>query len=170
MPNSVAIPLVGAVSRGMDLLSSPLWICVGRTTPWPQENNPPTASPTTTHIDEPVLYKRCEVATFVVEDENGEYTVNGVKYRPVSNGYARNNLVTTILIRAIIYDNDLSEEISFRQVGLYSKLIPTPGNESKTKLLPSEVQDPGFLEWFSNLEPINTQPNQHQIFYIVLNF
>ena len=170
MPNYVAIPLIGIVSRGVDLISSPLWICVGRTTPWENEGNPPTTDPETRNITEPILYKQCEVATFVVEDSNGEYIVNGIRYQPVTVAYARENLVTTVLIKATIYDTDLDESVTFRQVGLYSKLIPTQGNESKSKLLPSEVSDPGYLEWYSNLEPINVQPNQHQIFYIVLNF
>jgi hypothetical protein len=170
MPNYVALPLIGNTSRGVDFISTPLWICLGRTTPWPDEENPPIADPNTTNITEPIIYKRCEVQSFVVEDPQGEYIVSGVRYRPITIAQARATMATTILIKATILDNDVGDEVTFRQVGLYSKLIPTPGNEPKTKLLPNEVQDPGYLEWFANREPIHIQPNQHEIFYIVLNF
>jgi hypothetical protein len=170
MPNSIAIPVIGNISRAMDFISGDLWICIGRTTPWPDENNPPIVSPDILDVEEPVIFKKADVKTFVVEDTTGEYIVQGVTYKAVSEEFARNNLVTTILIKATITDTDISDDVTFRQVGLYSKLVPTAGNEGKTLLLPSEVEFTGYLEWVSNREPLHIQPNQYEVFYIVFNF
>ncbi|MCS7241315.1 hypothetical protein [Candidatus Caldatribacterium sp.] len=170
MPNFVTIPIIGRVSRAHDFISGPVWICIGRTTPWTNDSVPPPTVPDKTTIEEPVIYKRCDVVSFVIEDPNGEHTVSGIRYKEVSPTYARVNFTSTILIRAVINYDDVNDDITFRQVGIFTKLKPKSGSEMKTVLLPSEVDDPGFLEWYANQEPIYIQPNHHQVFYVILYF
>lgn len=171
MPNFVIIPRIGSTSRVKDILENDVWLCIGRTTPWGEEDLPPQPDVGTTELDEPVVYKKIIEKYFVQEvSEDGDYYVSGTWYKILSEAEARTAKTNLVIFTTSLTFEEIGDEITFRQVGLYSNLIPAEGYEEATFLTPDQVEDPGWLEWFSNREPINVQPEQTQIFYIVLAF
>jgi hypothetical protein len=170
VPNYKTITRLGSVSRAKDFLENQFWICLGRTTPWNQTDTPPEASTNTTTIDEPILYKRITQAYFVKPvASNGDFYIEGTWYDIITEAQARSELISyVILVASISYEDIGDDSISFRQVGIFSRLVPKEGYEEYTILTPDQVDDPGWLEWYANLEPIMVQPNQSQTFYIII--
>jgi len=171
VPNYKTITKLGSVSRAKDFLQNPFWVCIGRTTPWDEnEDNPPEAIITTVAIDEPILYKhltqKYHVQPVTVE---GDFYIDGQWYKVITEDEARDNLIPYVLLTNTITYNDIGDDtITFRQIGVYSRLIPKEGYENHELLTPDQVEDPGWLEWYANLEPVRVQPNQTLTFYIVI--
>ncbi len=162
MPNSSTIPKIGATSRVKDFLQhDDIWICLGRTTPWDNDDDPPQVSGETTAIEEPIIYKKITEKYYVKEvPGNGDYYIEGRWFSIITEEEARASKADTLVLAVTISDQDVSDNVTFRQIGIYSRLVPASGHENDTILTPEHVSDPGWLEWYSNREPIQIQPNQ----------
>lgn len=171
MPNFVLIPLVSSTARCFDLLRNTLWLCIGKSTPWSEEDSPPQPNNLVTEVSEPILYKRITDKYLVKEvPSNGDFYVSGYWYKVLSESEARAEKANYVLLTTTLTFEEVGDNVVFRQVGIYSYLKPKQGFENATLLTPDQVDDPGFLEWISNREPIYIQPEQMQTFYIVLAF
>lgn len=69
------------------------------------------------------------------------------------------------------YDpGDMSDAITYRQVGVFTKLSAIATASASTLLDPAEVSDAGYLEWVSNREPVNVQPDQYEVVELLITF
>ena len=177
MPNHRLVPIMSGTSRAMDYMTSSdygIWVALGRTTAWDNDLDPPAPDPNITDIEEPVLFKQLDDLTFVIEDGEGDIVVGGITYSAVSNQYARDNIVTRVYNHVTFTPEEIKafggQDCVYRQVAIYSKLIPSTGHEADTILDPNDIDDFGYLEWISNREPVYVQPDQLEIIRVNFTF
>ena len=74
------------------------------------------------------------------------------------------------VVSYIAYD-ELPTDFTYRQIGLYTKLSKKDGvAESKSALLPYEVEDPGILEILDNRRPVYRELDQREKLAVVIEF
>lgn len=174
MPNISIVPNRSRVSRAYDFYNNTLWIGLGKTTPWTDEGNPPAPDPGVETIDEPVIYKKATVVSFVVEDELGELAVYRnnelIHFSFISPTEAIDQNISSIFIEGQFLPAEVGDEVVYRQVGIFSHLTPAEGYESADILTPANITDIGFLEWISHQEPVYIQPNQINTIQVIITF
>lgn len=164
----------GRVEEAIDLKNKTLWMCFCRTeTAWPttlttDDDNPPSPLPTDAEDDEPYLYVKSEYKTlcrpvtlevFEATDPllrvaigSGRPDVAPVYYvYESSDATAYENSARWVYMRARL---DVAAGIHppgvFRQIKVYSGLIPAAGEGAATWLLPDHVEDRGKMRWIRN--------------------
>jgi len=174
VPNISIIPNRSKVSRAYDFYHNTLWVGLGRTTPWTDEGNPPTPSQDVQVLDEPIIYKKTSVVTFVIEDEEGAIAVYRgselVHFRAISPEEAVAQNISSIFIECQFLPEEVADTVTYRQVGIFSHLVPAEGYEANDILAPENVDDVGFLEWISHQEPVYIQPNQINTIQVIITF
>lgn len=169
MAEQIIIPNLRGSMLGYAVLSGNVFVGVGRTTPWDDEDNPPVPSSELTNIEEPILYKKPDRFSFaLLDDENGTIPVLGHLYRLLSTEEARAIQCRSILSQVSLSVLDFEGEISYRQIGLFNFLIPTEGNEMKSILRPNEIQDVGYLFHVSNRSPYYIYSHHGETISLVL--
>lgn len=136
-----------------------MYLVIGKTSPWTNEDAPPATDPNTSTLQEVVGYKKVSKASlcreYVADDEN--------KYPVISYGTRKFTLIPDedayrekawmVYIESEIVGDELPLG-TFRQVGLHTDLVPKTGVD-KDALLPSEVTNAGILQFFENRQQQN---------------
>lgn len=138
-----------------------LWVAIGRTSPWtPDDEIPDDPQPGATGIDEPICYRRpvkltvakqVDQATYDGLPETDRSNVNGILLQFVDDEDAYTEYARLLYFRAVwnpVTDGHPADD--FRQVGLFSGLVPSAGHEADDWLAPANVDDPGLLEYVDN--------------------
>lgn len=139
------------VSRALDFYNKDsIYFCIGKSAAWPDETTPPDPSITATDISEIIGFKKVEVKQLVIPDPDGTITYRSSKWSVVSPANALAQGAKYVYLKTVIQYNDLPVGY-YRQVGLYSNLIPAVGVPAgQYNLLPSEVANRGILEALDN--------------------
>ncbi len=169
MAEQIIIPNLRGSMLGYAVISGNIFIGLGRSTPWDDEDNPPTPSAELTNIEEPILYKKPDRLAFAtIDDDNGTIPVLGHLYRLLSTEEARIVQCRSVLFQVSISILDFGEETSYRQIGLFNFLIPSEGNEMKTVLLPEEIDDVGYPFHIANRSPYYIYSHHGETISLVL--
>lgn len=163
--------LIGHVSRALDFRNKEsLFIGIGKTTAWEDENSPPDPLNTDTLVD-PVGYKQVESIFMVVPDPNGTLSYKDSRWRIVPEEEAIAQGARWVYLSVYVAYEELPTNISYRQVGAYTNLTRKEGVPSgKYALLPSEVESVGLLEVLDNRKPIYREPDQREQLIIIIEF
>ncbi len=164
------VPNLRGTAIGKGIITANTFVGVGRTTPWADEENPPAPSSTTTTLEELIIYKRPNRLTFVTNDDNGEITILGEKYRALTLDEARNLQAQQVLIQITLSTVDFGGPANYRQIGVFTYVVPTAGNESKSILLPSEIEDPGIIIHITNRSPYYCYTNHGETINLLVAF
>lgn len=122
-----------------------VWFGFGRTTPWPDENDPPVPDPTATGVEEVIGYKKYDMLTFVKRDDAGTIVYLGERYSPISDEDASAEGAMLLYIRAIYDYGDLPEEDT-RQIGLfYGLVIKEEISQDLEAVTPDQIETPGHM-------------------------
>lgn len=170
------IPDVSRAGRAVDFVNNTnVWIGLGRTTAWDNEENPPTPLSSDTTLDEPVLYK--QATAVIVEEDSSSGTIlvyqgeTLKKYSTVATSAAITAGVSSVYVTVTFFDTDFTAAATtYRQTGIFSSLIASAGYTAETTLIPDEVAYPGVLEWKLNHEVITVQSAQVDLVQVVLTF
>jgi hypothetical protein len=150
-------PYVGRARRArLFKQNSVFWGVVGRYDVWP--NGDITVDPelTDTSIYQPLLFVQPELISLCKVVTSNEDVIHlGTKYRFIADEDAITEASHFIYLRvrfnpALNEDMGVPPKDSFRQVGIYTDLIPAGGFENATFLLPEQVVDVGVLEYVDN--------------------
>lgn len=156
----------GRAQRGIDFYRDrpSIWVGLGRTSPWANEQEPPKPSRSQTSVEELFAMKLVDGAFLVVPDENGKIIgKNGVTYRQVTDQEGL-DLQTPYLCLRFIIETDEFQLISYRQVGVYVDAIPDQGFSSFSALTPDKFQTLGRLYYLDNGLLETRYPNtRHEI-------
>lgn len=156
----------GSVLRGIDFRRgrASIWVGVGRTTSWPDEEVPPTEDRAATEVEEIVGYKLANRAFQVVPDDEGSVIHNGNRYTAISDldALASKSTAGVVYIEFVL-ESDEFPTISYRQVGVFADLVPAEGFSNFSALLPSQVSSPGTLVMIENMELQTRHPNTRHI-------
>lgn len=150
-----------------------IYLGIGRTTPWENENDdgfiPPEPSVDVTSLDELVGVKKADRVTMVVPDEGGEIEYATIRFKTITNEEALERKARWVLVETTIEFNELPP-VSYRQIGVYSRLQPSEGLESKGVLLPSEIEDVGILELINNRKAVTRQSDTRDTYFMIIEF
>lgn len=132
-------------------MSSTYWISIGRTTAWDDEENPPDPSPSASTIEEPIIYVTPTTVSLAKVVTSGEdITHLGTKYEFVADGNAIAEGARYLYLLARFDPTSGQPYDTFRQVALFSNLVPASGHESDSWLAPANVSSEGLLEYLDN--------------------
>lgn len=161
------------VKRALDFFNrTDVYFCIGKTSAWTTETQPPSPDPSTADVSEIIGFKKVETSYMVVPDNvSGTIQYRDSKWRIVtgeSNVYSQG--AKWVYLEAYIRYDELPLGY-YRQVGLYSGLVKNAGVLStKYNLLPAEVQSRGILEVLDNRQPSNRQADQKERITMVIEF
>ena len=131
--------------------NSTYWVAIGRTTAWDDEEVPPDPSPSASAITEPIVYVTPTTVSLCKVVTSGEdITHLGTKYELVDDVDAITEGARYLYIMARFDPTSGQPYDTFRQVALYSNLVPASGHESDNWLEPANVSDEGLLEYLDN--------------------
>jgi hypothetical protein len=164
-----AIVKVGMIRMALTFKNNEeFWFVVGRTqTPWDDETNPPQESVDTVMLTEIGGLQKAQTVSLCYPDLNGVIEFRGQRYSLVSDDYAY-DYDSRYLYCSTILKFDEFPLVTFRQFGLLVGVVPTAGNETKSILLPEEVQDYGKLLGYVNIPPISRTAGSKNLLEIVI--
>ena len=163
--------LKGHVSRAYDFYNKPnKYFGIGKTTPWDNEMTPPTPTINDDMV-EVVGYKLIESLFMVIPDDNGELVYRDTKWKIVPADQAYEKGARWVYVSTHVSYTELTTNISYRQIGLYTNLEKAEGVPTgKSILLPSEVGNPGILEVLDNRPPIYREADQREQLVLIIEF
>lgn len=161
------------------------FIAIGRTSAWPDDNNPPTPDETMTEVEELIGLQRVDSYKYakVIPNPTTLQKKTGVYYKGLYYSVTQDSEValaegyTDIMVQ-ITLDRDTVEaipvDVTFRQVGLYIDVNATP-DEIKYGITRAQWDnkleaDRGTLEAVDNRGPISRSSDQQESIYILLSF
>jgi hypothetical protein len=180
MPAPVITPYVGMVDLAIRFKSNPLlWLCIGRTTPWPDENAPPDVTDTVTYPqylnmtvpEEPIALKKIDFAGLCVPDANGQIRYQNQRFSYVPDVNAVSLLARWVYVRAsldYIETNSVGtvivgSDIAYRQASLLSGVVPQAPYANESTILASQVQDFGRVVCVTNFPPRQRNPRKRDV-------
>jgi hypothetical protein len=175
-PQFIGVTTVSAhVRRAIDFTNQPeVYAALGKTSAWPDDNNPPDPDPEATAILEPIGYKKVSKNVLVVPDVAGDIEVYGITWREVAEVDAYTEKARHVWIQAAFNYDEFPTNVSYRQIGLFSNLVREStdliANPGRTALLPVHVTDPGVLEYIYNDKPIPRAVNRRDIVNLIITF
>lgn len=168
----MAITTVGAhVSRALDFFAKQdIYFAIGRTTPWEDDNNPPSPNSDMTSIDEVIGYKKLEASHLVIPDDAGTISYRESNWKIVPKDDAYTQKAKWVYIETTIRYDELPLGF-YRQIGVYTGLkLKSTTEAGQTALLPDQVEDPGILEIVDNRGPSNRLADQKEKLTLIIEF
>ncbi|OQC75302.1 MAG: hypothetical protein BWX44_00033 [Spirochaetes bacterium ADurb.Bin001] len=149
-----------------------VWIGIGRTTAWSNENEAPDPPITTLALDEIVGLVKPEPLKMVVPNTNGEIEMFAQKFTALTPPYDIDTLIAAgarwvYVAGWLMYDQ--FPVVAYRQEGVYSGVVHT-GLPGATVLLPAQVTSYGQLEAVTNREKIQRRADQKEFVEFIIEF
>lgn len=144
---------------------------IGRTTPWTGENDPdfipPEPDVEAVTLENLVGLKKAERVVMVIPDDDGDIEYATMKFKTISNEEALQRKSRWVLIEATIRFDELPP-VAYRQIGIFSRVTPTIGNEQKLVLMPNEIQNIGILEVLDNRKVVTRQSDTRDTYFMII--
>lgn len=153
----------GRIERILDLKNKNLWVELGRpSTPWPNENIPPSPVPGAADVETPYLYLKgtfktlCRPAATDQEYEAAganSVMIGSSKYIFIADADAYTESARWLFVKVTVDVANGHPAGTYRQVRLFGELEAALGHESETWLLPGNVTSPGKRIWTDTCPP-----------------
>jgi hypothetical protein len=179
-------PYTGMVDSAIRFKSLPsLWLCIGRSTPWTDENAPPDENDfdnfpeylSMTMPEEPIALKRIDFAGLCVPDIDGDIKYQNQRYKYVPDVDAVSLLARWVYVRASLdyYERNSAGAIvigqtTYRQACLISGLVPLPPYKEENVLAPNQVASWGRLVCVVNMPPRDRDPKMRDVIQFLREF
>jgi len=154
-----------------------LYLAIGRTTPWDDENNPPTPSVSDIQVTELIYIKKITVKHLAILDTpydayGIDVSVGGYDYNYVADEDAYSLAIPKVYLSTSIFFSDIAPtNTSFRQIGILLNPQDVYGsNLTGIEYLAASVGDQGELLYLENREVITRDPSQSEKFEFILIF
>jgi hypothetical protein len=154
-----------------------LYLAIGRTTPWADEENPDTPLATQTSVEELIYIKKINVKHMIIDDDpydayGPDVEVGGYGYTFVADADAYTAPSFMVYFSNTIYYSDIAPtDITFRQVGIILNPKDSDGDLlTDVEYLAADVADQGELLYIDNREYVTRDQSQSEKFEIILNF
>jgi hypothetical protein len=123
------------------------WAAIGGQSPWPDENEPPAEDITANTIIEPIVYVKPQINSMVKPVLSaGDVLITDQNYIMVTDAEALEDLEARFLYLQFAFDSSIGMPVAdFRQIGLFTNLIPSVGYNNAEWLIPEHVVSPGTL-------------------------
>jgi hypothetical protein len=140
-------------------VSDNIWVVLGGTSPWQNDQNPPVPNPSVVSINSPVTFVKA-IVRYVKEDPTGGFVFidpSGTQryFKEVQDeNQVLSDFISVVMVQATINGVDIPAP-SIREVGFVTGLEPIKGFEGRSKLTPDQISRPGVLETVEYRVPIN---------------
>lgn len=157
------------------LTDGDLWMVIGGTAAWPDDNTPPAPAISETSVNTIIGAKKASGNLVVRDDINGTYSFligsTLTKWRilaDIDEAIAEES--SSVLIQSTILGDELPL-VDFREVGVYRGLVKEAGVDSgKVALIPSEISDYGNLELIEYRKPVSRTATSGYTLISIINF
>jgi hypothetical protein len=170
---AIRLEIHGRVSLARSFLTQTLWMVAGKTSAWPDENNPTLPSGIETSVVDPQFAKKLSQIMNVYPGTSGNYDleVEGTYWKiATTEAIAYANSARYLYLKCL-FSRLTGPSVEVRSFGIVSGLTCTPGNESSDLLLNTQILSYGKLMWLDNRKRLDRDPdNQGEIFEYVLGF
>lgn len=148
-----------------------IYIGLGRTSPWEGENEegfvPPEPDLNTENLDELVGLKKADRVSLVIPDEYGDIEYAKIKFKTLSKDEALRAKARWVLIESTIHFEELPP-VAYRQIGVFSRVLPIDGKEKNKTLMPKDIKDIGILEVLANRKVTTRQSDANETYFMVI--
>jgi len=159
----------GHVRRAYEFYNrSNIYVGIGRTTPWVDENIPPIPTGDETAVVEIFGYKNLHSKMYVVPDPEGELSYRGQGWREVQPENIYDEGAKWVLVKFFLEFDELPL-IGYRQIGIYTGLEKLPG-VSDGPLVPEQVVNPGILEVIDNKKVESREVDKKEEITLIIEF
>lgn len=149
-----------------------IWIGIGRTTAWPDENEPPDPEITTQDIAEIVGLVLPETIGTVIPDENGEIEFPGYNWHMLTPPYSLEEMIAqearwVYISGWLMYDQ--FPVVTYRQECVYVDVVKAEGVlPGATVLLPAQVESYGTMLVFTNRKKVERSESKKEFVEFIL--
>ena len=164
------VPYAGMVDAALKLKNDlNLWVAIGQTTAWANEAAPPAEDINAQTVSGVVVYKRVETTSVCVPDLNGLVVFQTQKYTLIQDINALSAVARYTYLKTSLNYTEVPV-VTFRQVGVFSGLVPSAGFTTADILLPTQIVSPGRLLFVANDIPRVRSINTRDIIEIIREF
>lgn len=151
---------------------SKTWVIIGRTTAWANEQAPPAVTPDANSIEEPICAVKAVVSWVVLDpngtiqfiDENGQY----IYFTELTTEQQVLDQSAQLIMLSGTVSGAQTGNVTFRQLGFSTDLVPAAGHENDSFLLDADVSSYGQLESIENRTPVNIIPtSQYELINLI---
>lgn len=161
---------IGRVQRCIDFKKNrgSIWVGLGRTSEWPDEQNPPAELTETLTIEELTAMKLFSEATIVVPVEMGPIYFKGSYYKKLSDKEALAQGISNLYLRFELLPQEFPKLINYRQIGVFVDSVPKEGYLNYSSLAPTLFDNLGKLVYFSNEKAQNRYTKTRHVIEVVI--
>jgi hypothetical protein len=145
------------IARNLAQQQATMYIGLGKSSSWNDENNVPASDYNATALDEPIAYTKAQKVFLckpVLDPKEGNLIVGGVSYKTVSLDADIDPSACYLYATTDFSYADLQKEIQFRQVGLFVNFIPK-ANVTSIIVTPAQVDKLGTMLSIQNSKLVN---------------
>ncbi|MGC8717973.1 MAG: hypothetical protein ACP5RW_08255 [bacterium] len=149
-----------------------MWCCLAGQTAWADDDDPPAPNPATLSVSDPLVYVKADFVTLCVWSETpSDVEIAGNHFTYVTDSEAMDKFAR-FLYAQFTFDGTIAGMPygTFRQVAVYSNLVPTSGHSGDIWLPPQNVSSPGTLEYLSNRKPTVFSDGEIRMERIIIEF
>lgn len=174
----------GHVARALDFYSkTSVYVGIGKSSEWSEDDRTeltpegtlvsddfPPIPMADNDLKEFIAMKKVDNKFLVYPSEDGELGYRGTKWAIATPESAVELGARWVYISTKLSYNDVSTDIDYRQVGVYSNVVPKESGETKYVLFPSDIDGMGLLEVLDNRKPIYREPDQQETLTFLIEF
>lgn len=137
--------------------ASNIYLGLGKSTPWADENTVPDTNPESTALDEPIAYMKAQkvfLCKKVDKATNNTVALGGSFFLPVANNEVVDPDAVYVYVSSKFDYASLQKEIQFREVGMFVGFKPK-ADAKNTIILPPQVDKLGTMVSIQNIKLIN---------------
>jgi len=151
--------------------NSAYWLAIGRTTPWIDELAPPTPNPGIIDIEEAIIFVKAEMVRLAKFVQSGEdVIVKGSRYKFVDDNDAIIEQARFVYIKGRFDPSTGQPYGTFRQLGIFTGIVPASGYENRDWLAPANVTSRGILEYIENKPPTEMNLEREEVVQAIIEF
>ena len=131
-----------------------IYIGLGRSSPWSDEDKVPDSNPDATSLTEPLVYRKAQTVSLCKlanDKDEGALVFGGKRYKTLSPLEDLDPDANCIYATASFSYSDLQEQLTFRQVGLFID-FKLNNDVTSTIIKPAQVADTGILLSINNMK------------------
>ncbi len=157
------------IQRALDFYNQDsLWFAFGKTSAWPDDDNPPIPDPELRELLELVGMKKITTKYLVVPDDEGAIIFREQNFRSVLVEDAFDERCRHVYVEATVEYDELPLTI-YRQIGVHSRVVLAEGvPPGQAELLPEEIENQGLLEYYVNESPRTRTSDEVTTFRLVV--
>lgn len=150
-----------------------IYLGIGKTTPWEGENEdgfiPPEPDVNATNLTELIGVKKADRVVMVIPSDNGEIEYSTQYFKTLTKEEALQQKSRWVLVESTIEFSEMPP-VSYRQIGIFSRLQANDDLTNKKILLADEIKDVGILEVLNNRKAVTRQSDTRDTYRMIIEF